>query len=81
VSCAQVDLVARAIQAEPDRALSFAAIKIVDEKRLYLLRHPYLRPGCFTPFDSTSYAINAIRNALQPPMTPAYPLSWITSCQ
>jgi len=47
-------------QAEADGALSFAAIEVIDEQRLYLLCHPYLRSGWFTPFDSTLYAVSAI---------------------
>jgi hypothetical protein len=60
VDRAQVNLVVCAVQAETDGAVSFAAIEVIDEQRLYPLCHPYLRSGWFTLFDSTSYAISAI---------------------
>jgi hypothetical protein len=56
----QVDLIVRAVQAETDRTFSLAAIEVVDEERLYLLCHPYLRSGWFALFNSTPYSINAI---------------------
>jgi hypothetical protein len=37
----QVDLVLRAVQSEADGTLSFAAVDIVDEQNLNLLRHDY----------------------------------------
>jgi hypothetical protein len=37
----QVDLILGAVQPEPDRAFSLAAIEVVDEQGLYLLSHRY----------------------------------------
>jgi hypothetical protein len=35
----QVDLILRAVQAELDGIVSLAAVKVIDEQRLYLLSH------------------------------------------
>jgi hypothetical protein len=35
----EVDLVLRAVQAELDGIVSLAAVKVIDEQRLYLLGH------------------------------------------
>src|ERR1700733_5096836 len=46
---AEVDLVAGAVQGEPDSAVGRAAVQVVDEQSLYLLRHCVLRSCCICP--------------------------------
>jgi hypothetical protein len=46
----QVDLVFRAVQSEPDRALRGAAIQVIDEQGLHLLG-----PGCSIPHNDLAH--------------------------